>query len=600
MSSHERAVRALAAGVFALALLGPPAAARGAGARETDWRTPAERSGYEATPSYEETIAFLRRLAERMPELALETFGVTPQGRPMVVAVLSKERAFTPEAARAAGRPIVLVENGIHAGEIDGKDACLELLRDLALGRHRELLDAATLLVVPVYNVDGHERVSPWNRPNQEGPVRGMGFRTTADGHDLNRDWLKLETPEARALVGLVNRWRPHLDVDVHVTDGVDVAWTFTYALAEAPLLAAPLDAWLRSRWPGIVAGLERAGFGAGPYVSLIEDAAPEKGIDSTVSEPRFSTGYFPLRNRPVVLVETHARKPYRQRVAAVRAFLGLLLADLRASGGALVAAVAEAERATAAAGAPSAPPSEVVLSWRAAEPERIRVPFSEWSVERSQATGREFLRFRPGTTRELEVPWLRRVVPALAAPRPRGYLVLPGWPAVEQRLVDHGLVFERLSAARAVEVESLRMTAPAFAPRPYQGRTRVAPEVTRTRERREVPAGTLWIPAAQPDFELAVQLLEPEAPDSLLAWGLLSTVFETKEYIDGWRLEDFALRELADPEVAALWRRALEDEAFAADPRARYLWWFRRTPWWDRTVGELPVLRALEAPSVP
>jgi len=565
-----------------------------------DWRTPAEAAGYEATPSYAETLAYLARLAARLPELSLESFGVSPQGRPLTVAILSKERAFTPAAARATGKPIVLIENGIHAGEIDGKDACLELLRDLALGRQRELLDAATLLVVPVYNVDGHERVSPWNRPNQDGPVRGMGFRTTADGHDLNRDWLKLETPEARALVGLVNRWRPHLDVDVHVTDGVDLAWVFTYGLAEAPRLPAPVDAWLQARWPGVVAALERAGHGAGPYVSLVAEADPAQGIDSRVGEPRFSTGYFPLRNRPVVLVETHARKPYRQRVAAVRAFLGALLEDLRASGPALVAAVEEAERATVARGRPDAPPSEVVVAWRAAEPERVRVPFSDWTVERSSATGRDFLRFRPGTGRALEVPWLRRDVPAVALPRPRGYLVLPGWPAIESRLADHGLVVERLPEGRELEVETMRLSGPVFAARPYQGRTRVTPEVLRARERRALPAGTLWVPADQPDFEVAVQLLEPEAPDSLLAWGFLSTVFENKEYIDTWRLEDFALRALADPAVAAEWSRALEDEAFAADSRARYLWWFRRTPHWDRTVGELPVLRALEAPARP
>jgi hypothetical protein len=225
-------------------------------------------------------------------------------------------------------------------------------------------------------------------------------------------------------------------------------------------------------------------------------------------------------------------------------------------------------------------------------------VPFSEWTVERSGATGRDFLRFRPGTAHELEVPWLRRVAPAISTSRPRGYLVLPGWPAIESRLVDHDLAFERLTDERELEVESMHLSGPVFADRPYQGRTRVTPEVRRTRERRTVPAGTLWVRADQPDFEVAVQLLEPEAPDSLLAWGFLSTVFESKEYIDAWRLEDFARRQLAEPAVAAEWARALEDESFAGDARARYLWWFRRNPHWDATVGESPVLRALEAPS--
>ena len=180
------------------------------------WLTPAEKSDFHATPSYDETLAFLRKLETALPEMKLEFYGDSASGRPMPVVILSAERAFTPEAAQALAKPVVMIQNGIHAGEIDGKDASLMLLRDIALGGRRELLAAATLLIVPIYNVDGHERVSPWNRPNQDGPVSGMGFRTTADGHDLNRDYLKLVTPEARNLVRLVNAWQPHLFVDTH------------------------------------------------------------------------------------------------------------------------------------------------------------------------------------------------------------------------------------------------------------------------------------------------------------------------------------------------------------------------------------------------
>src|SRR5262249_18740669 len=160
---------------------------------------------------YDETMAFLRKLAARMPEMHLDVYGTSPQGRPMPYVVVSKERAFTAEQARAAGKPVVMIQNGIHAGEIEGKDACLMILRDLALGRHREILDAMTLVVIPIYNVDGHERVSPFNRPNQDGPRAGMGFRATASGFDLNRDYIKLSSVEARAMVSLIDAWRPHL-----------------------------------------------------------------------------------------------------------------------------------------------------------------------------------------------------------------------------------------------------------------------------------------------------------------------------------------------------------------------------------------------------
>jgi murein tripeptide amidase MpaA len=190
----------------------------------SDLLTRAETSGFRATSSYDETLDLLRRLAGRSPFVRLDSFGVSGEGRPLPLVVVSRDKAFTAAEARRLSKPIVLLQSGIHAGEIDGKDASLILLRELATGGRPEILDAITLLLVPIYNVDGHERVSRFNRSNQDGPEEGQGFRTTASGLDLNRDHLKLESAEARALVGLVNAWRPHLHVDNHVSNGFDHA----------------------------------------------------------------------------------------------------------------------------------------------------------------------------------------------------------------------------------------------------------------------------------------------------------------------------------------------------------------------------------------
>jgi hypothetical protein len=589
------------------ALLVPAAApARAADAVPPEWLTVAERSAFRATASYEETMAFLERLAAASPAIQLASFGASGEGRALPLVVLSAERAFTPEAARALtaqrGKPVVLVQNGIHGGEIDGKDACLMLLRDVALGRRPELLAAATLLVVPIYNVDGHERVSPYNRPNQDGPGEGMGFRTNAAGLDLNRDHLKLDSPEARAMVGLVNRWRPHLHVDDHVTDGSDHAWVLTWSVAEAPQLHPAVDAWVDRHLTRALAATEAAGHPAGPYVDLIDRLDPLAGFTSMVSEPRYATGYWPLRNRPSVLVEMHSYKPYRERVLANRDFLAALLAEVAAAGPALVAAVERAEADTVALGRPEAPPSEMVVAWATREDaDRLTVPFHAWTLEESRVLGAPLLRWgKP--LRPVEVPWFHAPVAAKTAPRPRGYLVLPGWPQIEARLAVHGLRFERLAAAVEVEAEELRVVGPTFAAAPYQGRHRVEEgAVERHRLAARVPAGTLWVPADQPDFAVAVQLLEPEAPDSLYAWGLLSTATERKEYIDSAVLEGLAADLLRDdPALAAAWDEALADPALAADPGARWLWWFRRTPYWDDTVGRLPILRALAVPARP
>jgi hypothetical protein len=581
--------------IYRIALAAILALTPGALAAET-WPTPAEAADFESTPSLDETLAFLREIARRLPEARVGDFGRSATGRPLPLVVVDRDRAFDPVAARAAGRPILLIQSGIHAGEIDGKDATLMLLRDLALGRRRELLDAAVLLFAPIYNADGHERVSPFNRPNQNGPIAGMGFRATADGHDLNRDWLKVETPEARAMLGLVEAWNPDLHVDVHVTNGVDHEWVLTWLRSEPEQLAAPLEAWLGASFPRVLAATERAGHRTGPYVELLESGRPEAGFATRLAEPRYSTAYFALRHRPSILVETHAHHAYRERVLATRDFLAALVTEVGASGAALRAAIAAAEEATIAAGRSEAPPSSVAIRFAAPAADRILLPLRDWRSVRSMVSGEAEVRYVEGSSRPTEVPWVHGHRVELALPRPRGYFVLPGWPVIEERIAAHGLRCEPLGAPKRVEVEVARLSEPRYAPAPWQGRTRVEARVERRLETRELPAGTLWIPADQPRFEVAVQLFEPEAPDSLLAWGFLSSIFERKEYIGRARLEQEAARLLGDPGVAEAWARALEDPDFAADRSARYAWWYERTPYHDETLGLLPIFRARPA----
>jgi len=562
-------------------------------------RTRAETSGFQATGSYQETIDFLKQLAAHFPQMYLGFFGSSGQGRPLPFVVVSKEKAFTGRKAQRLPKPIVLIQNGIHAGEIEGKDASLMLLRELGEGKHREILDEVTLVIVPIYNVDGHERVSPYNRPNQNGPSAGMGFRTTSDGLDLNRDFLKLSSEEARSLVALITSWRPHLHVDDHVTDGVDMDWTLTWFYAEAPQIAAPVDAWMRAHLPAALAATEKDGFRTGPYVDLIDRNDPSKGFSSWVAQPRYSSGYLPLRNRPSVLVEMHSYKPYEQRVRGNRSFLLHLLREVARDPKTLLRAVAEAEEAEVALGRPDAAPSEVALVYEESqEADSIRFPVYAGAAKTSVVTGQPLYQFQRGKVQEITVPWFHKPRVTKTLPRPRGYLVLPGWPQIEQRLRWQGLRVEKLTAPADLDVEAIRVAKPKYAESPYQGLTRVTAEVTRTPEKRTIPAGALWVPADQPDFEVAVQLLEPDAADSLLSWGLLSTVFEQKEYMEPRVLEAWAAEKLkTDRQAAAAWNEALQDEKFAADPIARYRWWFQRTPYLDPMVGLVPVFRAMKAP---
>jgi hypothetical protein len=587
-----------------LALLVPAAAASAQVAPTPvapEWQTRAEASGFTATSTYDETVAFLKRLQARWPSLNLSFFGTSAQGRPLPLVVVSKERLFRPRRAREASKPIVMIQNAIHAGEVDGKDACLILLRDLALGRHPEILDAATLVVIPIYNVDGHERVSLYNRPNQDGPRDGQGYRTTASGLDLNRDHLKLESEEARALIALVSEWRPHLHIDNHVSDGYEHDLVLGYAYAEAPQAPAAVGAWLETHLAAAAAAANRPGSQVGRYVELRDENDPARGVTSRAYPPRYSTGYFALRNRPSVLIETHSYRPFGDRVRANLDFLLALLEQVRVNGGGLRRAVEDAEAVTVARGRAEAAPSEVVLSYDLDETvsERLSLPTYAWQKETSVITGQPVVRYERGVVRATDVAWHHHPRAARLVPRPRGYVVLPGWPQIVARLRAHGLRVERVAAPAEVEAESLYVSKPTFSPVSYQGLHQVTEmTVERAPLHATVPAGASWVPADQPDFEVAVQLLEPEAPDSLVSWGLVSTAFERREWMSDHLLEGLARTLLQDPQVAAAWQQALADPAFAGDAAARRDWITRRTPYWDPSIGRLPILRVMKPPA--
>ena len=562
-----------------------------------EWLTVAEKTDFSATSSYDETMTFLRKAEAAAPELIRVTdFGHSAQGRPLPLVIVSADEAFTPEAATATGKPVILIQSCIHAGEVDGKDATLMILRDIALGRRPDLAKDVITLFAPIYNADGHERVSPYNRSNQNGPIEGMGYRATANGINLNRDFLRLASPEARAMARLVTTWNPDLHVDNHVTNGSDHAWVLTWLVAEAPQLDEAVDAWVDLHLPKVLASTAEAGHPNGPYVNLVSGSDPVEGMIWNVSQPRYSSGYFPLRNRPSILIEMHAHKPFRDRVYANRAFMEELIGEVGRSGKELVRAVAAADAAEIALGRADAEPSKVVVRWGVAEEgETVVWPAYEWTVEDSVVLGGKQARYHPGEIHEVDLEWRHTPVSELTLARPRGYIVLAGWPQIEELVDGHGLRAYRVAKDAELEVETIRLSNPEFASSSYQGVVMVEDfEVSRQTERRSVPAGSLWIPADQPNFEIAVQLFEPEASDSLVRWGAVSSLFERKIYIGTDVLEGLAREMLADDVIRREWEAALDDPDFAADRRARYLWWYRRTPYWDETVGLLPVLRVM------
>ncbi len=554
---------------------------------DNPWITPAERTGLTDSPSYEDTVAWLRKLSDTSPRISMQTFGRTPQGRDLYLVIATKEGASNPDQLRANGRPTLLAQAGIHAGEIDGKDAGMMLLRDLALTGKAKLLDRANFLFVPVFNADGHERASRFNRPNQRGPVR-QGWRTTAQNLNLNRDYVKTDTPEMQAMIQLLGNWQPSLYLDVHVTDGIDYQYDVTYGFhgwdgdfAWSPQIGVWLDRTLR---PALDAGLKAAGHVPGPLVFSANHRDLSQGISLGPYDPRYSTGYGDLRHIPTVLVENHSLKPHRQRVLGTYVLMETSLEVLGQRAASLRAAVAADS---------------------AARPQRIPMNFSNGGGGRRtiEFLGIDYEEYDSPASGAKEVRWLGTpktfprlpvsiTKPAVELRRPKAYWVPATKPEVIVRLRRHGVKMQTLRKPRALQVEMYRLVDPQPAAMPYEGRHLLKTGVTSETRTETFPPGSVRVSTDQPLGDLVVVMLEPESADSLLAWGFFSEILQRTEYIEGYVVAPMAEKMLADsPRLKAEFEaRLASDKDFVADRRARLRWFYERSKFYDQRYLLYPV----------
>jgi hypothetical protein len=555
------------------------------------WITPSEKTGLTETPSYDETIAYLKKLAKASPLLSLQEFGHTAQGRALYVVVAARGHAFSPGAARRKGRPTLLVQAGIHSGEIDGKDAGLMLLRDIAFRGKASLLDGANLLFVPIFNADGHERSSEWSRPNQRGPVR-QGWRSTAQNLNLNRDYMKADSAEMQAMLRLISEWSPALYLDIHVSDGIEEQYdiTFCYNGDLGAFSWSPhVSQWLNKVYrPSTEAALKAMGHMPGQFFEVSGEIDAARGFPVETLLPRYSQGYGDLRHLPTVLVETHSLKPYRQRVLGTYVLAESSLRILGSDGNAL-------QNAVAADGA--AAPAVVPLNGGKATGEMKSLDFLGVSYETylSPATGAKEIRWL-GTPRLYPQLPITLEKPDLEVARPKAYWVPVTKPDVLARLKLHGIQMETLPAARTMTLEMYRLVDPrpqsydGF--HPFEGRYTLKTGVKAEMRRESFPAGSVRVPTAQPLGDLAVALLEPQSSDSFLAWGFFLEILQRTEYIEGYVLAPMAERMLAtEPKLKAEFETKLrEDPKFAADPQARKRWFYERSPYYDDRYLLYPV----------
>jgi hypothetical protein len=541
-------------------------------------QTTAERTQYLHTGRYDEAVGLCHAFARGYDGVRCDTIGETAEGRPIVALVL----------ARKPRLPAIYLQGGIHAGEIEGKDAGFAFLRDLLDGKVAPgALDHVSIVFVPVLNVDGHERFGKNNRPNQRGPEE-MGIRSNGQRLNLNRDYVKADSPEIQAVLRLIAKYDPVMLVDLHTTDGAKFEHDISVTLAPIAPRVDQLDELGNDLSTKLSARLTALGhLPVDFYPSFVDEERPHSGFTRGEAPPRFSTSYMAARSRLGILVETHSWRTYKERAASTYHTLQALLEEATKSAATWRQLVDAADKSDLQLAG-----TDVSLIWKVT-PESREIEFRGYAYERriSDLTGGTWLVYDETKPEIWRVPLYERLEPGITVHVPRGgYIVEGGFAKLVSAILDrHGIAWKPIADLSPRELEVFRVTARELLPT-YENRTRAAPQGTWTRERRALDHGAIFVPIQQPRARLILHLLEPSLPDSLAQWGLFNVAFEHKEYIEPYVMEEAARAMLAQqPDLRAEYEAALPT---LATPEDKLEWFYRRHPAWDERTNLLPVYR--------
>jgi len=557
--------------------------------------TTAQKTAYQQTGHYEEVETLCRNFQKNYPKtVRCQEFGRTAEGRPMMALIATRTNIFVPYLAKDKQIPVTVVQGGIHAGEIDGKDAGFQALKEaLDNTAAKNALDKQVFIFIPVFNVDGHERFAKWNRPNQRGPEE-MGWRTTAQNFNLNRDYLKADTPEMQAMLRLINQWDPLVVVDLHVTDGAKFVHDVSIQIEPAHAGDAVLRQTGKIFQQNVMADLTTQGSLPVPfYMAFDKEDDPMSGFVDQVPSPRFSHGYFQLRNRFGILVETHSWKNYETRVRIARNTIISILDQVAKNGADWRKQTLEADmRSVNLAG------QTIPLTYKTTDKYQI-IDFQGYAYTRkpSDISGTLMTRYDETTPQTWKVKLRDEVIPDSMQKLPQGGYLVPAAYAkfVLEKLRIHGLQFESLTTEiNNIEVERFNTSSAVISPSSNESHQTLSLQGEWLSTQHSFGKGALFIPIAQPKNALLAAMFEPSSPDSLVSWGYFNNNFEKKEYMEAYVAEDVAREQLAaDPTLKLSFEKKLKDDkVFAKSPEARLEFFARRHSSWDQEYQQYPVYR--------
>jgi hypothetical protein len=552
-----------------------------------------EKSDGMETATYDEGIAFYQQLAQQhFAKAQLQTYGLTDSGKPLHLFVISADGDFDFDNIHAKGKLVLLVNNAIHPGEPDGVEASMMLARNLLTQpqQYAPFLDQVVVAIIPFYNIGGVLNRNSHTRTNQNGPV-SYGFRGNGRHFDLNRDFIKADTRNARSFTEIFHTVDPEIFIDTHTSNGADYQYTLTIIPTQKDKLGGPLAEYLDQKMmPALFDHMAKSPYEMTPYVSSLGRTPDAKGITDFLESPRYSTGYAALFHCIGFMPETHMLKPFKNRVESTYTFMEGMVKVLTHDALEIVQRKKDSKRQiTQQANFP--------LQWKRDTSSYQMIDFKgyEATTPISKISGQPRLQYDREQPFTKKIPYYHDYLPSASVKRPNAYIIPQAWHTVVERLQANGVSMQALPTDTTIEVSVYYLDDFKTRSTPYEGHyMHYQTQVRQETKPITFKAGDWLIPTNQWTNRFIIEILEPEGPDSFFSWNYFDSILQQKEYFSSYVFEDKALEWLEElPELKAeLEKRKAADPNFAKNGRAQLDFIYKRTPHYEKEHLRYPVFR--------
>lgn len=557
---------------------------------KTAFLTPYEKRNGNQTATYEETIAYFQLLDKNFETISMQEMGLTDSGEPLHIVTFNPDKDFDFETIQKE-KAVLLINNGIHPGEPDGIDATMMLFRDLALGKIK-IPKNVVIVNIPIYNIGGALNRNSFSRANQNGP-ESYGFRGNARNYDLNRDFLKSDTRNARSFAQIFHKVNPDIFIDNHVSNGADYQYTFTYIVTHHQKIGGNLGKfWETEMVPALLSDLKQKKIESVPYVN-IHDEKPDNGFESFMDYPRYSTGFASMFNTLGSMLETHMLKKYDARVKVTYEYMLSSLDYIDKN----YKKIKDLRKENLQNYLPN---QKYVLQWELDTDKVSSIPFLgyEGGYKPSDISGKPRLFYDEKKPFNKNIPYYRNYKPSVEVLIPEAYVIPKSWWNAIELLKINNIQMTPLEKDTEFEVESYRIKDFKTSSSAYEGHyPHNSVNLITTKKKVLFKKGDFLIKTQQPGVKYLLETLEPQGNDSYFVWNFFDPILQQKEYFSAYVFEDLA-KQLLDrnPKLKSEFeKKKSEDKTFSDSGEAQLDWIYRHSDYYEKSHMEYPVFRIMK-----